>query len=47
MSERTAICRTCGKDCTRHHLMCDIEEGPWCPGCFDATACGKCEHGAA
>lgn len=44
MSER-AICVVCSKDCARHHLYCDIQEGPWCPGCFDKTPCGQGKHG--
>jgi len=37
-------CKTCG-DVVQIYHMCDIDEGPWCSGCFLDTPCGKGEHG--
>src|SRR5258708_30681488 len=34
------------KECGAHYLMCDQQEGEWCPECFwEKTACGQGVHG--
>lgn len=38
-------CATCGTDCSAMFAMCDEEMKEWCPPCFEATPCGKGEHG--
>lgn len=39
------LCLECDTDCTEHYLVCDIQDGTWCPYCFDNTLCGRGEHG--
>lgn len=39
-------CTSCGEAFAGQYLMCDEAEGAWCPQCFEATPCGREEHGA-
>lgn len=40
------VCCNCDKECTSHYVMCDEQEGEWCPECFwEKTACGQGVHG--
>ena len=38
-------CVNCEKDASRHYVMCDEDEGAWCPECFEKTACAAGVHG--
>jgi hypothetical protein len=44
MTERI-ICCNCDNECTPRYLMCDKDNGEFCPDCFDLTACAAGVHG--
>lgn len=45
MPAEKVTCCNCEMDCTRHHFMCDQDDGEWCQECWDKTACAQGVHG--
>jgi hypothetical protein len=45
MERERVKCLNCEKDATSHHMMCDKDDGAWCPDCWEKTACAQGVHG--